>query len=533
MAQQLFALEWDETEARLLVARKSRNQLKVDDAFAIDLYSEESSSLVEVLRKRIPEELEKRNLKIQKAETFIALSRASVELRQLTLPPAPESELPDLVAFQAMREFSALGKDWSLDFIPIDQGNTSGEGTENSYALAAAISPVFLKQIHTICEDAGVTPNHVTLRPYAMANVLREQKLLEANCQLVVDIQSDEVDLTIFSKDQIVLMRTFRLPAGVETAIENQALLNEIRRTTASAQNLLDGYEVEKILLCGLPDEYADFKELLREVLSTEIGSVDPFANLQISTKLKKELPQPSGRFTSLIGMLVGDHKNRKATIDFLNPRKAPDQNLQQKKVGTALGLIAGCLLLIYGSFMGYQIWSYSSLASLRKATIDKNKKNLEEAEKTLAKIELMDRFSTGDISLLDEWDRIVDKIPSQEKVLINNLSFKTKDKKIGAEVTLGGYADHSKTVTMIEKQLSGEGYVVESKGATYVDDDNLIYPWRFNETIKIESTPLMPKKKKSTKKKKASKDSKKRENDKKKEEKEGSAQETDDNTER
>ena len=36
------------------------------------------------------------------------------------MPPAPDNELPDLIRFQAMREFGAMQSDWPLDFIPLD-----------------------------------------------------------------------------------------------------------------------------------------------------------------------------------------------------------------------------------------------------------------------------------------------------------------------------------------------------------------------------------------------------------------------------
>src|SRR5690606_27231198 len=54
---------------------------------------------------------------VRKARTLIAVGRANIELKNLTVPPSPADELPELVRFQAEREFNALGDNWPLDFI--------------------------------------------------------------------------------------------------------------------------------------------------------------------------------------------------------------------------------------------------------------------------------------------------------------------------------------------------------------------------------------------------------------------------------
>ena len=97
----------------------------------------------------------------------MAVGRGSIELRQLQLPPAPDEELPDMVRFQAAREFNELDENWLLDFVPIDQG---AEGPRT--VLAMAIAPAVIRQIEGVCEQAGLKMQRLLLRPCAAASLL-------------------------------------------------------------------------------------------------------------------------------------------------------------------------------------------------------------------------------------------------------------------------------------------------------------------------------------------------------------------------
>ncbi len=88
------------------------------------------------------------------------MGRTNIELKNLTLPPSPPEELPELVRFQAEREFNTLTDDWPLDYIPIP-----GESKDVQTVLAAAISPELVSEIQITCETAGIVPNRLILRP--------------------------------------------------------------------------------------------------------------------------------------------------------------------------------------------------------------------------------------------------------------------------------------------------------------------------------------------------------------------------------
>ncbi len=136
------------------------SRIVIEHAFLIPWNEDgkEADQLEQRVGQRIAEELDARG--ISRPPALVAVGRGSIELRQLQLPPAPDDELPDMVRFQAAREFNELDEKWLLDFVPIDQA-TDGPRT----VLAMAIAPAVIRQIEGVCEQAGLKMQRLLLRP--------------------------------------------------------------------------------------------------------------------------------------------------------------------------------------------------------------------------------------------------------------------------------------------------------------------------------------------------------------------------------
>src|SRR5436305_12487790 len=112
----LIAIEWDAKEARVAIGRGRTGGVTVDQAFVVPLPQREEGSTAEpdvgaILAKALADHGASRS------EAIVAVGRANIELRFLSTPPVPEEELPDVVRFQAVRQFTTLGDDWPLDFV--------------------------------------------------------------------------------------------------------------------------------------------------------------------------------------------------------------------------------------------------------------------------------------------------------------------------------------------------------------------------------------------------------------------------------
>ncbi|MBP88262.1 MAG: hypothetical protein CMJ64_16350 [Planctomycetaceae bacterium] len=476
----LLAIEWDLREARIAVANTRGKDVVVEHAFVIDLGPRDpGQTFADVnVGEKVAAALAARN--VGRAETLVAVGRASIELRQLTLPTCPLEELPDMVRFQAMREFTTLGEDWPLDFVHLGASEDDGFNV-----LAAAISPTMVGQIRETCQSAELSPSRLILRPLAAASLLRRRDgHLASDCRLMVDLLSDEADLTILVDEHVALMRTVRLASAVDPAAQSRALLGEIRRTIASAQNQLGGRRVEKVVLCGGGSEQAALKSTIDTELSLPVELFDPFSEQHVDASALATRPEHAGRFAPLLGLLVDEAAESPHAIDFLHPHKKPEPPNNARRnllvVGTAvaagLAIVAGVLI---------NLWNLDKeLAVQRDYTADL-KKDIVAAETSQRHQGVIQEFLDNDITWLDELSDLSERLPPPEEVIVTHLNFATRIPK-GAQIVVDGLAKDSEQVTDVRNSLRANGRRLLSTGEQDAPRGDE-YHWQFKETVLIE----------------------------------------------
>jgi Tfp pilus assembly PilM family ATPase len=221
---------------------------------------------------------------LAKCETLVAVGRSNVELKQLSIPPAPIEELADLVRLQAQFDFNSLGDDWPIDFLPL---SAPAGAAGQRQVLAAAISPETVNQILDVCRRAELRPSHLVLRPCAAASLLcRRRAIGTEGVRLLVDVLRDEADLTVLTGQQALVLRTARLPSDVgPEAEEMRPLVGEIRRTIVAAQNLLGGEKVGQVELCGSGPGYAALAQWLAGELNLSVDVFDPLEGIELALR--------------------------------------------------------------------------------------------------------------------------------------------------------------------------------------------------------------------------------------------------------
>lgn len=134
----LIAIEWDRKELRLLAGSRRGTQIHVENAVAVALpaAADEDVSHSANATAAIGQALNK--LRLAKGEAILAVGRGNVELRTLQLPKVSSDDLPEMVRFQAMKQFAGLTETTPIDFVVLPENPASGE--ENLTILAAALS---------------------------------------------------------------------------------------------------------------------------------------------------------------------------------------------------------------------------------------------------------------------------------------------------------------------------------------------------------------------------------------------------------
>jgi Tfp pilus assembly protein PilN len=404
----------------------------------------------------------------------------------LSLPPAPDDELPDLTRFQAQSEFNTLGEDWPLDFLPLDS-----DPTQPRTVLAAAIAPQTVTQILDTCREAGLAAKRLVLRPCAAASLLQRYRAADTACvRLLVDVLADEADLTVLVAETVIFMRTARLPAGHSPAERSAALVTEMRRTIGAAQNQLKGEPVQEIVLCGVGDEYDsladdDLTGQIDSQLKLPTTCFDPFHSLDVDPSLRMQLPSHPGRFAPLLGMILDEADGIRHGFDFLSPRKKPKPPNRRKFYLQVAGIAAAVIAALWLGIWGMLASRETANAELR-TEFAADAARLKQFATVDEEIREIESWLAGDVVWLDEFAELASEMPPAEEVMLTKVRVDVNAR--GASMQLDGLARTTNSISDLESKLRDNRHRVDGRGGT-LDNRNPRYPWQFTSTVQLENT--------------------------------------------
>lgn len=485
--QRLIAFEWDSNELRVALARQKGKVAVVDEAFSIPFHGSETQVTPAEIGALLGKELAQRG--VTKGDALVAVGRANLELRFLTTPPVPAEELPEIVRFQAMRQFTTLGDDWPLDYSPL--GNTSDGGFN---VLATAVSPEIVGQIRSVCAAANLTPKHLVLRPFAAASLLRSSTQDE-RCRLTVDMLGADGDLAVMIGPNVVYPRTVRLPSSdAPPEIRARALLGEVRRTIVAAQNQLGGRRVEQIIIFGDETKWPELQTTWKNELQMDLKVVDPFSAVEVADSLQRVRPATPGAYAPLLGLLTDEASGLTHAIDFLHPRKRPPPANHNRLYQLVGGTLAASFLVL--AFLGW--WNISSLGS-KLATLEKElrqqTKLAEDGKATRTKVLELEKFTAADVNWLDELERLSQRFPTAEQARAEDVLALSKTNIGGGNLVVQGLADQPDTINAMESALRDKERTVIGSGSKR-DPRSGDLAWRYREEIVVHGPdgPPQPK---------------------------------------
>jgi Tfp pilus assembly PilM family ATPase len=476
----LLALEWDAKEARVVVARKRGPDVSVEQAFSIALPQGQGAGPADnEVGPAVAKALADHGL--SRSEALVAVGRSSIELRFLSTPPVPPEELPDLVRFQALRQFTALGDDWPLDYVPLAPNADGGTNV-----LAAAISPEQLEQVRSTCQAAGVTLSRLVLRPFAAASLIKKDTA-DGKCRMIVDLVGDDADLTVMIGEQVIFPRTVRLPAAADPDTLARVLLAEGRRTMIAAQNQLGGRRVEEVIIFGDGLHHTTVKQGLEKDLSLPVMLVDPFDKVTWASSAKK--PDYPGTFAPLLGLLADEISGPAHAIDFLHPRKRPAPP-NRRRLYVLAGAAAAAVVLVGVFLVQWQLWALDG--QIKSLTTEKTKKQAtaKKSRQPVEEVAKLDRLAAGDIIWIEELARLSEQFPPADKVRVEEL-IANVDPKGGGKVSLNVLADAPASIGSIEDRVRDASHRVLGSGAQYDAQAEGNLKWRAKEDVTI--APLDP----------------------------------------
>jgi Tfp pilus assembly PilM family ATPase len=473
---QLLVIDWDQREARYLLAAVNGESLHVSRASSKALTPQPAGSKaqwMEEIGAWLRDELS--NQRKGRMETLVALSRSGVETMSFTLPPGTPEELPELVLNQAMRESNTTSEETLLDFVPVQA--TNGEWR----VTAMAVSQEAEQHVRAICAEAGVVPRQLLLRPYAAVSlVTRRCASSSAGAWLIVNMLAEEADLTVVVDGQIILSRTVRLPSDPSEAEAHQALRAEMQRTMRVAQSQTPSGEFAGVYVLGSVAEHPGLAQRAQQELNVPVQLVDPW---DAETSCDVPVPPNPGRFAALLAMAYDRGHGQAPAMDFLNPRRKPAPPNRRK-----LAIIGAVTATIVGGALAYRLWDDVSRLNAEQRRLDQRVAELNGLVKRAAKQERLVNavrdWKRSDLVLLDEFRDLALRLPKARDMVVLRLS--NSPTRNGASVfNLQGLVRDPLVVSRMERELEDPYHEVRSPRYQGLQQDE-DFTWRFESTVTV-----------------------------------------------
>ncbi len=464
----VLAVQWDRENLDFVLAEQQGGAVKMRTAGSAPLVNQDGDALPpgEVLR----QELER--LGVRKPDVLIGLSRSQVDVAPLELPPASDSELPELVLNQVLRDAGDIADEGVVDFVPLDTASDQAR-----HVFAFIVDRGTLDQVKQVCEQAKAKPVAVVYRPLACVTLLRRIVPQSQQTMILATVQGGEADLSIVRQGRLAYTRTARLGDMESVEAAAQKLTIEVQRSLAAA-SLTPGAEDQHMYVFGSLEGSERLVELLADNLGVPVSLLDPLRNDPITGAV----PENASRIAPLLGM-VHEHFADGHPLDFLHPKQPPPPPNHWRRVG-GYAAVAALLLICFG----YYQWNARANAD---ADLDKLRGSLKTLTKKLEKVQQKQRVVLavqnwqGDgVNWLDELYDITSRFPQGSDALVRKLNV-SPGRGGTSVIDMAVQVRDPKVVTQMGDRIRDPHHDVRSKRVSERSSSK-DYPWQFETQITL-----------------------------------------------
>ncbi|MCA9199868.1 MAG: hypothetical protein KDA87_20150 [Planctomycetales bacterium] len=454
-----LAVTWNARQLTYLLTRIKRQHITVVDlgTESIADADDDDSPPAAAVGQAIQAVLDRNRLK--KCEVLVGVGRSQLEILELTLPPATDAELPNMVRSEVARRLGENLDRASIDFVL--RQPRSAEDTARRVD-AAVLREDARQEMDAACQFAKVTPHRIIPRPYAIASLFgRIAGNKNAPC-LVINRNVDIADLSVYANGHVEFTRTVQLPNGLEERDEAKLLATEVVRTImVKPSEEADAPEVDRIYVFGNTKHSHVLIENLAEEAALPVTILNPFDQLAFASGA---VSKQAHLYSALVGM-VRDHAEDSVSIDFIHPKQPPAPPDYRKKAA------------LYGSLatvaMGIIGWSLrADIVDVRQenqevvSELDKSNAFLEKLQKKTATVKWVQAWQNGEVNWLDELKDLSERFPEGEAAVVDRMTLAQSNGNNGAVVMSVRVADPT-VLANFEANLRDDHHSVSSKRIT------------------------------------------------------------------
>ncbi|MEC9092439.1 MAG: hypothetical protein VX438_07020, partial [Planctomycetota bacterium] len=326
----------------------------------------------------------------------------------IKVPVVPDHELPEIVRFQAIRQFTNCTEDSPVDFLSLS------ESGEEKRVLAATIPKNTIDNLKTGCLSAGLNVKGVKLRA-TCTTALSQSITTDRKNYIILNPADKTFNLEVVAYGKLCLTRTIRATS------DNPSLqiISEVRRTLAAAKNQIQDYEAKSVVIFGEESNFGGLRAEIEKELNFDVEFINPFDHV----KGLKHQPEKPGNYASLVGLLVDHAAKTTETIDFLNPRK-PSLDSGNKRIKMLIAIAAAILFVGLGGISYLLLAQKSSQIKNIRDQITLMTENDKIAKEIIGDIEKIENFENKQAVWLRELATLSNNFLDPDHVILNTATF-------------------------------------------------------------------------------------------------------------
>ena len=350
----------------------------------------------------------------------IGLAAGVVTARVLSLPPADEQALPQMLALMVEREFGGEHKDLAVDYL------ADGGADGNRSALLVAAPRKVLGDLAATAQAAGLTVEGVT--PSALALCGAEGST--ARSRLMLHVFADGAEIAFASNGSVRLLRPLSAPVetGRSPAQWLGALADELYRVVAllPPEGTL-GADASRELLIW--DEHC-LDEADRDELSVRLGLPAVLCRQADPEPADHRPLRPGAQFSAAAIMALDAVGGQPRRIDLLHSRLAPARKAGRGRKAAWGGAAAAAAVIAVGLLL--LDWRSNRIQATRlEAELAGMKTQVTEARNVVSKVGYAREWFDRRPSYLDTLLDLAGAFPQEGTIWATGVTVK-EDMRVG-----------------------------------------------------------------------------------------------------
>ncbi len=463
----LLLVEPSNAGPRYVVTSSDGTELRILAEGQLDAVDEVGS-----LPQRLRERLQESSIHCNRAA--LLLSRPTIETCSGSVPPADDSELPEMVKGLVAHEIDDADER-IIDFL------ITGRGDDQSIdILAMTYDRRDFDTATREFKDAGFTLESVTYNGLGAVELLRQVAHQKLPIAVAITATDAKTDIVVLHHGQPMLFRTIQ--RGVEPHDTfGPELASELQRTLAFIGAAEE--DSAQIYLIGDPESLGGVAEHLSEMLSSSVSIAG------VLDKVDESAVAPftdAADYANLIGVASAINEDQLA-LDFVNPSQPelpPSRWSKWAMWGSVAALVLGVFGYIAWSDRAEQLSQIESKKEILRGLLKREVKS----QKLQDIVNAVEGWRANEITWLDELKDVSDRFPRRSESLVRRMSLSSSGNGTGV-IDLSVQVSSPDVVTGLEDAIRDGRHSVSSKRVTEVSDSQEL-TWSFETRIVFRPIP-------------------------------------------